>query len=127
VEKGTEFLDVLFRDKREFEVITTSLLTFLEVTSVATRLRRAGNISQNANSHFIAELSRDFKQTIIPQSITDASLLVAIDVITGYGLRAPDAIPLSSALSIQAQFSDQAVYFVCTDAKLKNACISRGL
>jgi len=126
-EKGTEVLDALFENKNNSEAITTSLFTVLEITSVATRLLRANNISQSAYGQLIGEISKDFNQTIVAQSISDTTLSEAIALITAYGLKAPDAIQSASALVVRSKLTGQDVYFLCSDSRLNAACISEGL
>ncbi len=126
-EKGTELLDELFNHKTESEVFTTSYFTVLEVTSVATRLLRAGNINRRAHQQLLGDFALDMRQLIMSQPVSQGALNQAVNLITGYALRAPDALQLATAIVLRSSVPNQPFYFLCTDARLKAASEASGV
>lgn len=121
-EKGTDVLDELFQNRQGSEVFTTSYFTVLEVTSVATRLLKANNISRRSYYQILGDLSRDTRYLFVLQPVSDSTLSQALNLILDYGLRAPDAVQLATALVVRSNVPTEPVYFLCTDAKLRGAC-----
>lgn len=126
-ERGTEVVAELFERQRETEVFVSSYLTVVEVTSVATRLFRAGALSRRAYRVILGNLSRDVGETIQLQSVSDSILSDAVNLTVDYALRAPDAIHLATARRVQAAFPGESYYVVGSDARLKAACAGLGL
>lgn len=126
-ERGTEVVAELFEGQLESEVLVTSYLTVVEVTSVATRLFHAGALSRRAYRVILGNLSRDVGETIQLQSVSDVILSDAVALAENYALRAPDAIHLSTARRVRGAFPDEPYYVVGSDARLKAACEGLGL
>ncbi|MDP2934894.1 MAG: type II toxin-antitoxin system VapC family toxin [Dehalococcoidia bacterium] len=126
-EKGTEVVDEVFEGKAEYDVLTTSYFTVLEVSSVATRLQRGSIIHMGSYRRLLATFMRDVREVMVLQPVSEMVLSEAIDLIMTHALRAPDAVHLATALSIRASLSDVPLAFVASDARLKAACGASGL
>ena len=126
-EKGTEVIAGLFQGKREAEVFVTSYFTVLEITSVATRLLRAGTLRTRTYEVILGRLSQDVRGTIRLQSVSDSVLSEATRLTQVYALRAPDAIHMATALSVRATTHDEPFYFLGSDARLNTGCENSGL
>jgi predicted nucleic acid-binding protein len=120
-EKGTEVVEELFTKKGETEAFITSYFTVLEVVSVATRLLRAGILTRGLYRAILGNLERDTREVILLQSTSDAVISEATKQSMNYALRAPDAIHLATALRAK-NATNEPLYFLCTDVKLKRAC-----
>ncbi|HAV10660.1 MAG TPA: hypothetical protein DCX22_03470 [Dehalococcoidia bacterium] len=126
-ERGTELLDELFNSKRDYEILTTSYFTSLEVTSVATRLLKGETITKRSYQLLLGHLSYDMRQLVILQPISDFILSKALNLIMDHTLRAPDAIQLATACMLKSTIVGQPLYFICADSKLRGACADSDL
>jgi predicted nucleic acid-binding protein len=123
IEKGTDLFVELFENKTDSETFITSYLTWVEVTSVATRLLRAGALTEDAYRALLANLAKDLEEAIELQSASDSVLSEAVQLAMSYALRAPDAIHLATALRARAAIPVEPFYSVASDARLNAACI----
>lgn len=110
-EKGTDALDQLFAARQDSEVLTTSSFTVLEVISVLTRLLRARTITRRSHQRLLGRFTDDVMETIALRPLTDAVISEAVNPILRHALRAPDALQLATALTIQSQTPGEALYF----------------
>jgi hypothetical protein len=125
-EKGTEVVAELFQHKQESEVFVTSYFTVVEVSSVATRLFRAGAVTAQAYRVIMGNLARDMREAIQLHSVSDSMLSEATRLTQEYALRAPDAIHLATALGVRAAIGS-VLFFLGSDARLNAACENSGL
>lgn len=126
-ERGTEAIAELFQNKQESDVFVTSYFTVVEITSVTTRLFRAGALTNQAYQVIMGNLSRDMKETVRLQSVSDSVLSESIRLTQDHALRAPDAIHVATALGLRAGIRGRPFYFLGSDARLNTACHSSGL
>ena len=70
----------------------------------------------------MGNLSRDMREAIGLQSVSDSVLSQAIRLTQEHALRALDAIHMSSALGAKASIPDDAFYFWGSDNRLNTAC-----
>jgi predicted nucleic acid-binding protein len=126
-EKGTEVVAELFQYQQESEVFLTSYFTVLEVTSVATRLLRAGTLTRQAYQVLMGNLSRDVRGVIRLLSVTDSVLSEAIGLTQTHALRAPDSLHVATALGMKISGNDDILYFCGSDVRLNSACERSGL
>lgn len=127
IEKGTEVLDELFAARQDSEVLTTSSFTVLEVISVLTRLLRARTITRRSHQRLLGMVAEDVSETVALQPLTDAVISEAINPVLRNALRAPDALQLATALTVQSLTPGEALYFLCTDSRLKSASQNSGM
>ncbi len=125
-EEGTQVIQDLIEAKHEGESLITSYFTVLEIVSVTTRLLRARTLTKRLYHRMVGDVERDATESIILQPASDAVLSAAIKQSMTYGLRAPDAIHLATALRVNAAI-DEPFYFLCADNKLIEACVDSGL
>ena len=126
-EKGTDLVEELFESKSKSDSLLTSRFTLVEVSSVLTRLRRAGTLSRQASEIVLRELAGDFQGPAYVLSVSDSTLDSATLLTQEYALRASDAVQLASALEVRDSGSGGAVFFVCSDGKLNNAASESAL
>lgn len=125
-EKGTDAVEELFQEKHENDRFVTSYLTLLESVSVVTRMFKSGSFSRRLYQATLGNLERDSSRLMSLDSVSDAVISEAIKQSMTHALRAPDAIHLASALRISSA-SNEKIYFLCSDTRLKTACLSSGL
>lgn len=126
-ERGTEVVDEVFEAKAEYDLLTTSYFTVLEVSSVATRLLRGSIIRMGSYRRLLANFMHDVREVMVLHPVSETVLSEAVDLIMAHALRAPDAVHLATALSIRASLSDMPLVFVASDARLKAAGLASGL
>jgi predicted nucleic acid-binding protein len=126
-ERGTEVVAELFQHRRGSDVFVTSYFTVVEITSVTTRLLRAGALTSQAYQVIMGNLLRDLRETVRLQSVSDIVLGESIRLTQDHALRAPDAIHAATALGVKASIPGQPFYFLGSDARLNTACQSSGL
>lgn len=126
-ERGTEVIAELFQRKQGSDVFVTSYFTVVEITSVVTRLLRAGALTSQGYQVIMGNLSRDIRETVRLQSVSDSVVSESIRLTQDHALRAPDAIHLATAFGMKAGVHGNAFYFFGSDARLNNACQSSGL
>ena len=126
-EKGTEVVAELFQHKQRSDVVVTSYFTVVEITSVATRLLRAGALTNRAYQVIMGNLSRDMREAVRLHPVSDSVLSEAISLTQNHALRAPDAIHVATALDVRAGVSVNPFYFLGSDSRLNTVCRSSGL
>lgn len=126
-EKGTEVVAELFQHKQGSDIFITSYFTVVEITSVATRLLRAGALTSQAYQVIMGNLSGDMRETVRLQSVSDSVLSESIRLTQDHALRAPDAIHVATALGVKAGIRGNPFYFLGSDARLNTACQASGL
>ena len=126
-ELGTNTIAELFSDKRDNEILLTSHLTVVEITSVATRLRRGGSLAGGAYGTLLASLLWDVSLEMELRPISDSVIFKAVRLTMDFPLRAPDAIHLATALEARDALLDETFYFVVSAGRLKSAGISADL
>lgn len=126
-EKGTPVIQQLFAEKKDSELFITSYFSAVEVVSVMTRLARARTITQRTYRNLLGSFSRDARELILLQPVSDRVLVEAVSLASEYALRAPDAIHLSTALGQRSVSQNEPFYFFCSDKRLVEAGIASGV
>lgn len=125
-EQGTPVIDQLLQHPAPGDGFYTSFVSYLEVTSVVSRLAKSGNITGHQASFLYSRLRADVrtnKFTLWP--VTVGMLASAVAECQSYGLKSLDAIHLASAKSVRSNQSVDLV-MVSSDKRLLDAAKSSG-
>lgn len=123
-EAGSEALSQFLQD---VPLLTTSSLTELEIWAAFERAKRIRRIDSPTYRKITAELTKEISEGSIVLVPIDQSIhSLAIKAIRQRRLRAPDAIQLATALSLQG-VSGNEVTFLCADHALLDAARLEGL
>lgn len=122
-EKGSEFVDELFEGRKADETFASSLLTSVEVLSVASRLLKGKVLSQGEYDTLVSRFLRDFTSQFQIGAVDNSLLVAAMAVATRHQLITTDSIHLAAiqrAGSIVA--GTESVLAVTSDQELIIAC-----
>ena len=120
-EIGTPVIMELFRHQRDTDTLATSSFTWIEATSVLARYARGGILQPDTYRKSLGDLTQDFANSLVVQSITDRIVADAARLAARYAVRAPDALQLAGALAALSSVPEQALIFVCADHRLGSA------
>jgi predicted nucleic acid-binding protein len=122
-EPGTDRLLPLTRNQSEnrFAVLAISVV---EARSAIRRRQRAGDIDPPVASFIIENLHKHLETRFIRQTVNDAVIDGALEMIERYPLRAYDAVQLAGCLVLSAI---EDLTFVCSDLQLLEAARSEQL
>jgi predicted nucleic acid-binding protein len=110
--------------------IYLSRVTAVEVTSAVTRRSRSGSLSTNDAAILLARFRMDLAQEYRIVEVTPALLSRAMVLAESYGLRAYDAVQLSTAVELherRANSGQAPLTLVSADRELNAAATASGL
>jgi hypothetical protein len=119
-EKGSD----LVRDRLLEGRAATSRLSEVEISSALARRCREGNLSPAARDEALIAVRKDF-QALVKVELSPQVITIARELLTGYDLRAGDAIQLASCLFLRNRGLD--LEFVAFDGRLSVAARAVGL
>ncbi|MEQ1931792.1 MAG: type II toxin-antitoxin system VapC family toxin [Parvularculaceae bacterium] len=124
-EPGTARLRDLVRSEEEHRFAVLSI-SAVEARSGIRRRQREGDIDPNSADQILAALQRDMEEKFVRQSVNDAVIETASELVDRYPLRAYDAMQLGGCVMLGS--SDVgAVTFLCSDQRLIDAARSEGI
>jgi len=123
-EKGTKTVANLLSSG---ELITTSILTYLEMKAAYAKKLRLKEIPEETYKEAVENFERDWNVPVFSViGMTSQFAYLAGSLIERNVLRALDAVHLASALTVKEHFSIQ-VLFVSADDQLNKAAAAEGL
>ncbi|HEX3127470.1 MAG TPA: type II toxin-antitoxin system VapC family toxin [Thermoanaerobaculia bacterium] len=114
----------LVRDRLLKGRAATSRLSEVEITSALSRRCREGSLSEEDRDAAITAVRKDF-QALIKVELSPQVVTVARELLTGYDLRAGDAIQLASCLFLRNRGLN--LEFLAFDGRLNLAARAMGL
>lgn len=111
------------RPENRFAVLSISVV---EMRSAIRRRQRAGDIDPETAAAILDSLQKHIDGRFIRQSVNDAVVDGALEIIDRYALRAYDAIQLAGCL-VLSTIGSEALTFVCSDRRLLEAARSEEL
>jgi len=99
-------------------------LSQVEFRSAIRRRQRAGDIDPKAAGLLLDRFQQHTEARFLRQSLTEATMDLASEMIDRYALRAFDAIQLASALELKTSGGPEQPVFVCADQQLLAAAQS---
>lgn len=126
-EKGSDFLDELFEQRKVGETFVSSLLTAVEVFSVASRMLKGRILTQREfdalTSRFLADFTSQFQVGAVDNSLVVSSMAIAAD----YSLRTADAMHFAAIRRTKATAAGtEPVLVVTSDREMIEACLVEG-
>jgi len=124
-EPGTDRLLPLIDDqpRNRFAILAISIV---EVRSAIRRRQRAGDIDASIATAILDSMQSHMETRFIRQSINDAVIDTAMEMIDRYALRAYDAVQLAGCLVVGAVAAEPFT-FICSDHRLLDAARSEQL
>ena len=126
-ETGTQVVEELFQQKQGSEVFVTSQFTVIEITSIATRLLRARELSRRSYQGILGNVTRETSGNIRLESISNDVVSEAIRMTQLHALRAPDDVHLATAVIVKEASRDEPFCLFGSDARLNASCKSSGI
>lgn len=121
-EVGSDVVIDLMERRGPEDSFVTSYYSALEVEATIVRALRARLVNQRGYARFLGQFSQDLGDLVLPQPVTDYTLLQAIGAARRYGLRSGDAIHLAAALLVKGGLDPATVMaFVTSDGDLVSA------
>lgn len=122
-EIGSEFVEELMERRKPGEILASSLLTAVEVFSVASRMLRGNIVSREEYDSLTSRFLADFTSHFQIGAVDNPLIVSSITVATTHRLRTADAIHLAAiqrARGIAAGAEN--IFVVTSDREMAEAC-----
>lgn len=127
-ELGSDVVVELVDRRRPEDSFVTSYFSALEVEATIARALKARLIDQRARGRLLGQFSRELGDIIVPQSVSNHTVLRAIGMARRHRLRSGDAIHLATASLVGGSLDDiTSLVFVTSDRELASASTAEQL
>ncbi|MBF8264382.1 MAG: putative nucleic acid-binding protein, contains PIN domain [Dehalococcoidia bacterium] len=116
-ENGSEFVEELIGQRKSGETLVSSLITAVEVFSVASRMTKGNILSRKEYDSLTSRFLADFTSHFQVEAVDNPLIIASITITAIHGLRTADAIHLAAIQRAKSIVVEPEQFFAVTSDK----------